>query len=151
VHGGVGREQRGLVDVLEHRAIARGESRQGVAEQVVLPVSDWSDRIDEHETSHSVAIALRREHREAAAPRVAEDVPLRETNRLADRREVTSVVLDSGSSSARRNLRRTSSALVVQNQLPSLGERCERWPEQVMIEQQAAVHADKRNGTVYFW
>jgi len=47
VHARVGGQQRWLIDVLEDRAVAGRETRQGIPQQVLLPVSNWPDRIHE--------------------------------------------------------------------------------------------------------
>jgi hypothetical protein len=121
VNAWIGSQERLLIDVLQDRAVAWREPRQGVAQQVLLPVANRPDAIYEHESPNCSAIALRREHRQSASPGVPEDVPLREADRVAERREVTGVVLDARRPRTGRRLRRTSTSLVVQDQLPALG------------------------------
>jgi hypothetical protein len=60
-------------------------------------------------------------------------------------------MLDTRRPSARRRLRRTATALIVEDQLSPLREGRERWPQEVVVEQKPAVHAHERNGTGYFW
>jgi hypothetical protein len=78
---------------------------------------------------------------------VAEDVPRRETECLAEGWEVARVVFDASAARAWWSLGCTSPTLVVQDQLPVIGERSESRPQEVVIEQKPAIHADKRNGT----
>ena len=67
----VGSKQRVGVDVLENRAIARTQPRQRIAKEILLPVADRTDAIDEHESPNSTSISFSRQHGEATAPRVA--------------------------------------------------------------------------------
>jgi hypothetical protein len=94
-------------------------------------------------------IALGREHRETTTPRVAEHIPSREPDCFADCGEVAGVMLDARGARGRGGLRRATPALIVKNQLASLGQRRERWPEESVIEQQSAVDADERSGAAY--
>jgi hypothetical protein len=149
VYVGIGREQGWLIDALEYRAVAGSESRQRIAQERVLPVANGSDAVDEDEASNRRLIALGRQHRETTAPRVPEHVPSREPDRFADRGEVASVVLDARGARGRRSLRCAAPALIVQDQLASLGQWRERWPEEIVIEQQSAVDADERSRAAY--
>jgi len=149
VNAWIRREQRLLIDVLQNGAIAGPESRQRIAEQIVLPISNGSDAVDEHQPSHCAAIALGGEHGEPATPRVAKHVPLREPDCLSNRRKIARVVLDARGVRGGWNLGVTAPALVVQNELTSFCEWSEGWPEQVVIEQQSAVHTNERSRTGY--
>lgn len=146
----IGGEQRLHVDALEDRAIAGRQPGQCVAEQVLLPVPDRSHAVHEDEPSHRGLVAFDAEHCEATAPRVAENIPRREPDRLAQCGEVAGVVLDARATGTGRNLRFTAPALVVENDLPALGEWRERGPQQVVVEQQTTIDADERRGTAYF-
>jgi hypothetical protein len=68
VNTGVGREQRGLIDVLEDRAIGGTESWESIAQQLDLPIANGANAVDEHEAPHGSLIAFRREHRESTTP-----------------------------------------------------------------------------------
>ena len=81
---------------------------------------------------------------------MAEDIPPREADRFAKRGEIAGVMLDACAASSRRDLRRTASALIVEDELTPVGERRDCGPQQLVVEQQPTVHADERNGTVYF-
>ena len=52
---GIWFEQRLLIDVFENRAIARPHARECIAKQILLPIADRSDAVDEHETTHARA------------------------------------------------------------------------------------------------
>lgn len=141
------REQCFLIDALENRAIGWPESRQRLDEQILLPVAERTNAVDEDESSDRVLIAFCGKHGKAAAPGVAKHVPLRQPEGIADGRKISSIVFDASTACSRWSLRCTSAALIVQDQLPVIGERSERRPQQVVIEEKPAVHADKRNGT----
>ena len=74
---------------------------------------------------------------------------MREAERFANGGEISGVVLDASGVSAWRGRRFAASALVVQDQLPIFRERRERWPEEVVVEQQSAVDAHERSRTGY--
>lgn len=77
---------------------------------------------------------------------MAEHIPFREPERIADGRKVARVVFDASTARTWWTLRRTSPTLIVEDQLPMVGERSESGPQQVVIEEKSTVHADKRNG-----
>jgi hypothetical protein len=137
--------------VLEDRPVAGFESCERVAQQILLPVADRSDAIDEDESTNGLLIAFGREHREPAAPRVAKHIPLRESDRFAQRGEIAGIVLDASGARTGWCLRRAASALVVEDQLATLRERRQRGPQQIVIEEEPAVHAGKRNSAGHFW
>ena len=146
VNARIWREQRLLVDAFENRAICCTETRQRIDQQILLPVSERTHAVDKNEPPDGGLIALGREHCQAATPRVAVDVPHRETECLAEGWEVTRVVFDASAARAWWSLGCTSPALVVQDQLPVIGERSKSRPQEVVIEQKPTVYADKRNG-----
>ena len=77
---------------------------------------------------------------------MAQDVPPRETERVSDSSKVARIVLDARASRARRSLGCSAPSLIVEDQLASFCEGRESGPQQVVIEEKPAVHADKRNG-----
>ena len=79
-----------------------------------------------------------------------ENVPLREADGSSQGGEVARVVFDSRRPRTGRCLGGAAPALVVENQLSSFRQRRERRPQQVVVEQEPAVHADERNGAGYF-
>jgi hypothetical protein len=81
---------------------------------------------------------------------VAEDIPPREADGFAKRGEIAGVMLDARAASTWRDLRRSASSLIVEDELTRVSERRECGPKQVVVEQQAAIHADERHGTAYF-
>jgi hypothetical protein len=146
VNSGIRRKQRLLIDALENRTVRWTETGQCIDEQILLPVPERTNAVDEYESSNGVLVPLGHEHREASTPRVPQDVPLREAKGLADGGEIAGVVLDAGAARTRWRLGRTSAALIVQDQLPMVSERGKGGPQQIVIEEQPAVYADKRNG-----
>jgi hypothetical protein len=81
---------------------------------------------------------------------VSQYIPSREPDGLANRWEVARVVLDASRARAGRCLRLPAPALIVKDELPSLGEWGERGPQQLVVEEQTTVDTDKRGGTGYF-
>ena len=67
----VGLEKRFGIDVLEDRAVAWTQPRQRIAQEILLPVADGTDAVDEHETPNPSPISFSSQHGEATAPRVA--------------------------------------------------------------------------------
>ena len=145
------REQRLLIDVLQNCTIAGAEPRQRIREQIVLPVSNRADAVDEDQPPDATSIALGGKHGEPAAPRVAEHIPLRESERLPNRGKVARVVLDASRVGGGRNLRGAAPALIIQNELAPFSERSEGRPQQVVIKEQTAVYANERSRTGYLW
>ena len=145
----VGLKKRVGVDVLEDRAIARPQTRQRIAQKILLPVADGTDAVDEHEAAHTASISFSGQHGEATAPRVTQHVPGAKTKRFANRGQVASVVLDASRTRTWRCLRRATTPLVVEDELTALGQGSESGPQQVMIEQQSAVHTHERYRAVY--
>jgi hypothetical protein len=119
--------------------------------QAGKPAAGHPHGIDEDEATDAGGILGGAEHRDAAAPRVAEDVP-RLVDGAAEERgeggaeggEVAAVVLDAGGAGTGGRRARTASALVVEDELPPGGERRECRPEHPVVEQKAAVHAAER-------
>jgi hypothetical protein len=54
----VGLKQCCGIDVLEDRAIAWTQPRQGIAQEIFLPVADRADAVDQHETPNGTLIAF---------------------------------------------------------------------------------------------
>jgi hypothetical protein len=82
---------------------------------------------------------------------VTKDIPLGESKGVAKGWQIPRIVLDASASGAGRSLRRATSALIVQDELPPLSERSQCGPEETVIEQQAAIHAHERCCTGYLW
>ena len=80
---------------------------------------------------------------------MAEHIPLRKANGVSNRGKVARVVLDASGARAGWNLRTAAPTLIVQNELTSFRERSEGGPQQVVIEQQSAVHTNERSRTGY--
>lgn len=89
-------------------------------------------------------MSLSGEQGDAATPGVAEEVARFQAKCLGEGGEVSRIELDAGCPGAGRDGGGTPSALVVENQLSSAGEWCERRPEQGVIEDESAVDADER-------
>jgi len=62
------RPQRLLIDVLENRAVTGTEARQRVTEQIVLPIANGADAVNEYQASNAVSVPLRSKHCETAPP-----------------------------------------------------------------------------------
>ena len=142
-------KERFGIDVLEDRAVARTQPRQRIAQEILLPVADGTDAVDEDETSNASPISFSGQHGEATAPRMTQHVPGAKAKRFAYRGQIASVVLDASDARTWRCLRCTPTSLVVQDELTALGQGSESGPQQVMIEQQSAVHTHERYRAVY--
>ena len=82
---------------------------------------------------------------------MTEDIPLGESNGVAKGCQIPGIVFDACASRAGRSLRRASATLIVQDQLPPLSERSQCGPQEIVIEQQSAIHARERRRTGYLW
>ena len=80
---------------------------------------------------------------------MTQHIPGTETERLANRWEIASVVLDASGARTWRCLRCTTTPLVVEDELTALGQGSESGPQQIVIEQQSAIHTHKRYRAVY--
>jgi hypothetical protein len=80
---------------------------------------------------------------------VTEDIPLDESNGVAKGWQISRVVFDAGASGAGRSLRRATPPLIVQDELSPLGQRSQCGPQEIVIEQQSAIHARERRRTGY--
>ena len=118
--------------------------RERALVQRVEPAGSRSDRVERHHAPHAERILGRREQRDPAAPRMADEVPLRDAERLAERRDVEHVVLHTGGAQARRCLRLTAAALIVEDHLATGGEGREGRPEQVVAVDHPAVDREHR-------
>src|SRR5512141_662168 len=107
--------------------------------------------VDENETIHRVLIPRCCEHRDSTAPGMAEDVPFVDSHSFANCRNVAGIVFDSRSACARRLLRRTASALIEEDQLALVRERCKRGPQHIVSEMKSAVDAEKRKLSCDWW
>ena len=112
--------------------------------KLLQPLVRWTNGIDEHEAIHSILILRCREHRDAAAPGVAEYVPSLDVHRFANCFRVACIVIDARGPCARWSLRFASAALVEENELAIYRKRSERGPENIMAEVKSAVDAEKR-------
>ena len=75
---------------------------------------------------------------------MTQHVPRAETERFANRRQIASVVLDASGTRTWRCLRRPTTPLVVEDELTALGQGRESGPQQIVIEQQSAIHTHER-------
>ena len=55
-------EKRFCIDVLENRTVARTQPRQCIAEEILLPVADRTDAVDEDEASNASLISFSSQH-----------------------------------------------------------------------------------------
>ena len=78
---------------------------------------------------------------------MAEDVPGANAERSAERADVGRIVFDRGVAWSRRRRRSAAPALIVEDDLASLGQRRESGPEHGVVVQHSAVHADERRST----
>ena len=149
MHAGIRLEQCLCIDVLEYRAVAGAEPWQRIAKEILLPIADRTHAVDQDETADAGPVAFSGEHREPTAPGVTENVPGANAERFANRRQVAGIVLDASGPGSGRRLRRTATSLVVEDELTALGQGSESGPQQIVIEQQSAVHTHERCCTVY--
>jgi hypothetical protein len=80
---------------------------------------------------------------------VTEYVPDPKTQRFANRGQIAGVVLDAGGARTWRCLRCPTTPLVVEDELTALGQGSECGPQQIVIEQQSAIHTHERYRAVY--
>src|SRR5688500_12276768 len=81
---------------------------------------------------------------------MSQHIPSREPDRFTNRRKVAGIVLDASRARPGGRLRLTATALVVEDDLPSLGEWGERGPQQVVVEEQTTVDTHERSDAGYF-
>jgi hypothetical protein len=114
------------------------------------PFRSRSDGVYQNEMLHSVRVQRGREHRDSTAPRVAEDIPAIDSERLAYRYCIAGVVLDARTSRARWLLRFSAATLVEEVQLPLRRERSESGPQNIVAEVKTAVDAQQRKSARNF-
>src|SRR5688500_568146 len=136
--------KRFRIQCLERRLPLSGEPRNCRRVQSRQPFRCRADGVDENEAFDSVPILRGREHRDSTAPRVAEDIPAIDSQRLPYRYGISGIVFDARTSRAWWLLRFSAATLIEEVQLPLRRERSKRRPQDVVTEVQAAVDAQQR-------
>ena len=80
---------------------------------------------------------------------MTQHVPRAKAKRFAYRGQIAGIVLDASGTRTWRCLRCPPTSLVVEDELTALGQGSECGPQQVVIEQQSAIHPHKRYRAVY--
>lgn len=86
--------EQSRVERLEQCALTAGEPRERRAVEARNPFAREADGVYDDEPTNAQRVARSREHRDATAPRVTEDVPAGDAECFSDCRQVTGVKLD---------------------------------------------------------